>query len=49
MQIARVVLAVAVHPNRELEAVLVRVAEAGLHSAADPEVERKPEHCRTRR
>ena len=38
--LARVVLAVAVEPHGELEAVLERVAEAGLHGAADPEVER---------
>src|SRR5262249_57367320 len=35
-------LPVAVHAQREVEAVLVREAVAGLHGAADPEIERKP-------
>ena len=37
----RVVLAVPVHAQREVEAVLVRVAVAGLHGAPDPDVERQ--------
>ena len=41
-----VVLAVAVDAHRELEAVLERVAEAGLDRAADPEVERQPDDVR---
>ena len=39
-----VVLAVAVEADRELVAVLERVPEAGLHGAADAEVEREAEH-----
>ena len=45
-ELGGVVLAVAVEPHREPEAVLERVAEAGLHGAADPEVERQADHVR---
>ena len=48
-ELRRVVLAVAVDAHGEVVAVLERVAEAGLHGAADPEVERQPEHARARR
>ena len=43
---AGIVLAVAVAADGELVAVLPGVAEAGLHGAADAEVERQPEHVR---
>ena len=42
--VAGVVLAVAVDLNGDLVAVLVRVDVAGLHRAADAEVERQPQH-----
>ena len=48
-QLRRVVLAVAVEPDRELVAVRERVHEAGLDGAADPEVEREPDDRRARR
>ena len=48
-ELGGVVLAVPVDPHRELEAVLVRVAEAGLDCAADPEVERQADDVRTAR
>src|SRR5205823_10556068 len=37
-KLLRVVLAVAVDPDGEVEAVLVGVTEAGLDGAADPEI-----------
>src|SRR5256885_912603 len=48
-ELLRVVLAVAVEAYGEVEAVLVGVAEAGLDGAADPEVERQPDHLRAAR
>src|SRR5213079_114570 len=47
-ELGRVVLPVAVHPQREVEAMLVREAIAGLDRAADAEVEREPQHARAR-
>ena len=46
---ARVVLPVAVDADGDVVAVLVREAEAGLHGAADAEVERQPEDDRALR
>ncbi len=45
-ELGRVVLAVAVEPHRQLVAALPGVAEPGLDGAADPEVEREPDHMR---
>jgi hypothetical protein len=47
--LARVVLAVAVEPDGELEAVRERVLEARLHGAPDAEVERQTDDVRARR
>ena len=45
-ELRRIVLAVAVDADSEVEVVLERVAEAGLHGAADAEVERQAQHPR---
>jgi hypothetical protein len=45
-QLPGVVLTVAVDLNGDVEAVGERVAVAGLHGAADAEVEREPQHSR---
>ena len=47
-KLGRVVLPVAVEPDRELVAVLERELEAGLHGRADAEVERQPDDERAR-
>ena len=48
-ELRRIVLAVAVDAHRDVVAVLEREAEAGLHGAADAEVERQPQDARAAR
>ena len=45
-ELGRVVLAVAVEPDRDLVALVARVPEPGLHRSADADVEQEPEHRR---
>ena len=49
VELRGIVLAVAVDAYRDVVVVLEREAEAGLHCAADAEVERQPQHACTLR